>query len=86
MLGSRPCLDELCARFDKLSVRLRLRNSFDSLLSFRFSPSFLASSSANLACCFHLLTSSSLDVPISLVRYSVTSFLIVSCSDRMTLV
>ena len=59
-----------------LSVRFCFQNSLDSLLSFRLSLSFLASSSAFLDCCFHLVISSSLDVPDRCLRYSVISFVI----------
>ena len=82
-LGSSTCLEVPGIRLDMLSVRFRLRNSFESRLSFRLSLNFLASSSAFFDCCFHFAISSSLDVPVSCFRYSVISFLIfsnVSCS------
>ena len=88
-LGNRACFDGFGLRLDVLSVRFRFRNSLDSLLSFRLSLSFLASSSAFLDCCFHLVISSFPDVPDRCLKYSVISFVIfskVSCSTSCWLV
>ena len=67
-LGSSACLEVLGIRLDILSVRFRLRNNFESQLSFRLSLNFLASSSAVLDYCFHLAISSSLDAPVRCFR------------------